>query len=92
MSRARFSRYRHLLGVGLLGVSMSLMGCAAGVEDPVPQAPAPEEQRDPPTVALSGELRDPQQQLISGIEINNGFGKVPAQQLPPGPSPLPEKN
>ena len=76
----------------VLGAGISLMGCATGVDDPVPQAPAPEEQRDPPTVALSGELRDPQQQLISGIEINNGFGKVPAHQVPPGPSPLPEQH
>jgi len=76
----------------ILGAAMSLMGCATGVEDPVPQAPAPEEQRDPPSVALSGELRDPQQQLISGIEINNGFGNVPAHQVPPGPTPIPEQN
>lgn len=73
----------------VLGVGMSLMGCAAGVDDPVPQAPAPEEQRDPPSQSLSGELRDPQQQLISGIEINNGFGSVPAHQTPPGPNPIP---
>jgi len=76
----------------ILGAAMSLTGCATGVEDPVPQAPAPEEQRDPPSVALSGELRDPQQQLISGIEINNGFGNVPAHQVPPGPTPIPEQN
>lgn len=68
---------------------MSLMGCAAGVDDPVPQAPAPEAQKDPPTVALSGELRDPQQQLLSGIAIRNGFADVPAHQVPPGPQPIP---
>ena len=73
-----------------LGFGMGLMGCATGVDDPVPQAPAPEEQRDPPTQALSGELRDPQQQLLSGIEVGRGFSDVPIKQAPPGPIPTPE--
>ena len=73
-----------------LGVGMSLMGCATGVEDPVPQAPAPEEQKDPPAQQLSGELRDPQQQLLSGIEINKGFSDVPVKQVHQGPLPTPE--
>lgn len=76
----------------VLGAGMSLMGCATGVDDPVPQAPAPEAQKDPPAVTLSGELRDPQQQILSGIEINNGFGDVPAHQVPPGPRPTPEQH
>lgn len=76
----------------VVGVGMSVMGCATGVDDPVPQAPAPEEQRDPPSVALAGQLRDPQQQLLSGIEINNGFGNVPARQVPPSPNPIPEQH
>ena len=74
----------------VLGVGMGLMGCATGVEDPVPQAPAPEEQRDPPAQALSGELRDPQQQLLSGIEMNDRLSGVPAKQVLPGPVPTPE--
>jgi hypothetical protein len=73
-----------------LGLGMGLMGCAAGVDDPVPPAPAPEEQRDPPSQALSGELRDPQQQLLSGIEINKGLSDVPAKQVLQGPLPTPE--
>jgi hypothetical protein len=73
-----------------LGLGISLMGCATGVDDPVPQAPAPEEQRDPPAQALSGELRDPQQQLLSGIEINKGFDNVPVKQVQQGPLPTPE--
>jgi hypothetical protein len=76
----------------VIGVGMSVMGCATSVDDPVPQAPAPEAQREPPAVALSGELRDPQQQLISGIEINKGFGNVPVHQVPPGPTPIPESH
>lgn len=74
----------------VLGLGMGLMGCATDVEDPVPQAPAPEEQRDPPSQALSGELRDPQQQLLSGIEINNGLREVPVKQVLQGPLPTPE--
>ena len=73
-----------------LGLGMGLMGCATGVDDPVPPAPAPEEQRDPPSQALSAELRDPQQQLLSGIEINKGFSDVPVKQVNPGPLPTPE--
>lgn len=73
-----------------LGLGMSLMGCATGVDDPVPQAPAPEAQKDPPSVALAGQLRDPQQQLISGIEINRGFSDVPVEVVPHQPLPTPE--
>jgi hypothetical protein len=60
------------------------------VDDPVPQAPAPEEQRDPPSQALSGELRDPQQQLLSGIGVNQGFSEVPVKMVHQGPLPTPE--
>lgn len=73
-----------------LGLGMALMGCATGVDDPVPQAPAPEEQRDPPNQALGGELRDPQQQLLSGIAVNQGFSDVPVMQVPHAPIPTPE--
>ncbi len=73
-----------------LGLGMGLMGCATGVDDPVPPGPQPEVQKDPPSVALSGELRDPQQQLLSGIEINKGFSDVPIKQVNPGPLPTPE--
>ena len=73
-----------------LGLGMGLMGCATGVDDPVPPGPAPEVQRDPPSQALSGELRDPQQQLLSGIEVNNGFTEVPVKQVHQGPLPTPE--
>jgi hypothetical protein len=73
-----------------LGLGVSLMGCATGVDDPVPPAPAPEVQRDPPSQALSGQLRDPQQQLLSAIEIDKGLSDVPFKQVHPGPLPTPE--
>jgi hypothetical protein len=85
MNRALFA-----IGVGIVGLSMAMMGCATGVDDPVPPAPAPEAQRDPPKQTLSGELRDPQQELLSGIAVNNGLENVPARQVPPGPTPIPE--
>jgi hypothetical protein len=85
MNRALFA-----IGVGVVGLSMAMMGCATSVDDPVPPAPAPEAQREPPQQTLSGQLRDPQQQLISGIEVNRGFGNVPAKQVPPIPNPIPE--
>lgn len=71
--------------VMVLGLGMGLMGCATDVEDPVPPAPAPEEQRDPPKQALNTQLRDPQQQLISQIGVSHGYDAVPAKQKPPIP-------
>jgi hypothetical protein len=69
---------------------MGLMGCAAGVEDPLPPAPAPEVQREPPSQVLSGTLADPQQQLLGAVAIDRGLSAVPAKQLHNGPLPIPE--
>jgi hypothetical protein len=73
-----------------LGLGMSLMGCATGVDDPLPPEPARQEQRDPPKQALTGNLRDPQEQLLVAVEIENGLSDVPAKQIIPGPLPPPE--
>jgi len=73
-----------------LGLGMGLMGCATDVEDPVVPAPAPEEQRDPPKQGLNAQLRDPQLQLISGLETNERLARVPAKQIVPTPLPTPE--
>lgn len=82
MKRALFA-----VAVGVVG--LTLMGCATDVEDPVPPAPAPEEQKDPPKQALSGQLRDPQMQLISGLEVNRGLANVPPERVPANP-PIPQ--
>ena len=71
----------------VLGLGVGMMGCATAVDDPVPPTPAPEEQRDPPAQTLSGQLRDPQAQLISTIAINHGYEAVPPKQKPPLPEP-----
>ena len=71
-----------------VGLGFAMMGCATDVEDPVPQAPAPEAQRDPPQQTLSGQLRDPEAQLISAIAINHGLQDVPAKQKPPVRTPF----
>jgi hypothetical protein len=73
-----------------LGLGMGLMGCAAGVEDPLPPAPAPEAQRQPPSQVLSGTLPDPQQQLLDSVAVDRGLSAVPAKQLHIGPLPIPE--
>ena len=82
MKRALFAMV-FALGVGMVG-------CATDVSDPVPPAPAPVAQKDPPAQTLSGELRDPQQQLLSGIGGNNGLTDVPSLQHPRSPTPTPE--
>jgi hypothetical protein len=73
-----------------MGLGMGLMGCAAGVDDPLPPAPAPEVQRQPPSQVLSGTVQDPQQQLLGAIGIDNGLSAVPAKQVHNGPIPTPE--
>ena len=77
------------LAVGVC--SIGLAGCATDVEDPVTPAPAGEPQTEPPPQTLSGELRDPQQQLISGIGADRGFRDVPVLQPPRIPTPAPER-
>ena len=72
-----------------LGVGM--MGCATSVDDPVEPTPAPEPQRDPPQQTLSGQLRDPQAQLIAAVEVDRGIENVMPKQRVPGPQPVPEK-
>lgn len=82
MNRALFA-----VAVGVVG--LTLMGCATDVDDPVPPAPAPEAQRDAPKQALAGQLRDPQLQLISGIEGSRGYSNVPPERAPTNP-PIPQ--
>jgi len=77
------------LFVLVVGLGMGMMGCAAGEEDTIVPDPAPEAQREPPRQSLNAQLRDPQGQLLSGIEINRGFENVPAKQKPPIPQPQP---
>ncbi len=76
----------------VLALGVGMVGCATDVDDPVPPGPASEPQKDPPAQTLSGELRDPQQQLISGIGNNDGLRDVPAQQQPKIPTPTPEQH
>ncbi|MDB5213828.1 MAG: hypothetical protein JWO86_1755 [Myxococcaceae bacterium] len=74
----------------VLALGVGMVGCATDVQDPVPPAPAPVAQKDPPAQSLSGELRDPQQQLLSGIGNDNGLAEVPAKQRPRAPTPTPD--
>lgn len=83
MNRALFA-----LAVGV--VSLGMMGCATDVEDPVPPAPTPEPQRDPPRQAFSAQLQSPEAALISQIGVGNGTENVPAKQKPPIPEPFME--
>ena len=84
---------KHALSVMVVGLCMTMMGgCAASVDDPIPPAPAPEEQRDPPERQLSTQLRDPQAILMAGIEIDRGLERVPPKEMPLPPSPQPEED
>ncbi len=42
-----------------LALGLTMMGCAAGAEDPLPPEPTPTPERERPAQALSGELNDP---------------------------------
>lgn len=83
---------RALFAVTLGVIGLTMIGCATDVEDPIPPVPAPEAQQDPPKQALSGELRVPQPQLLSGIAVNRGLESVPPERAPadvPIPTPTP---
>ena len=60
----------------VLALGVGMVGCATDVQDPVPPAPAPVAQKDPPAQTLSGELRDPQQQLLSGIGVDPEIARI----------------
>ena len=85
MNRALFA-----VGVGIVGLSMAMMGCATSVDDPVPAPVEPVQQLDPPAQTLSGDLRQPQSQLLGKIGETKGFDAVPVQQHPRIPTPTPE--
>lgn len=48
-----------VLFAAVLSLSLSAIGCATDVDDPVPPTPAPEPQRNPPAQALSGAVENP---------------------------------
>ena len=81
---------KRALFVMVLGLGLGLGGCASDVDDPVPPAPGPLPQSEPPQQQLSANLRDPQAQLLAGIDISNGFESVPVKQgvNPPIPEPF----
>lgn len=74
----------------LVGLSLSVASCASDVEDPLPPAPVPEEQRLPPDQPLSTELRDPEAILRHAAEIDRGIDDVPPILVLPPPTPWPE--
>lgn len=76
------------LFIVLVGLAMTVAGCATEVTDPLPATPPPEEQRDPPARQLSAELRDPEAILRKAAEIDRGLDRVP--QVLPVPGPWPE--
>jgi hypothetical protein len=80
---------RALFVVMVAAVSMGMIGCAVGEEDPLEPEPAPEGQREAPKVALNDQLRNPQGlQLVSGLEIRRGVDNEILKQAPPAP-PIP---
>lgn len=77
--------------VAAFGLTMG--GCAADVDTPLPPPPGPqEEQGDPPNQLFKAALRDPQSLLIDGAELDKGFARVPREQVPPWVDPIPEKH
>jgi hypothetical protein len=71
-------------------LALGLAGCAGDVDDPLPPAPVPEEQRDPPDRPLYAPNRDPQALLMGAIETERFEGVAP-RQTPRWPGPVPEK-
>lgn len=78
------------LFVMVVGVALTLGGCAEDVDDPQAPAPGQQTQTDPPQTQLNARLRDQEAALISGIGVNNGFQSVPSKQGgdPPIPDPF----
>jgi|GEM_PF-1663532 len=80
MNRAFFAV---VLGV----VSFAMVGCAAGVDDPVAPPPEPVEVRNPPAQTFNGDLQNPIGMNLGAIEENRGYENVPARQRPRLPQP-----
>jgi hypothetical protein len=74
----------------VVGLGLTLVGCAADVNDPIPPPPAVEPQRAPPSLELNVELRDPAAALLGSIGVDRGVGDVPPWQPPVTPPPPPD--
>jgi hypothetical protein len=74
-----------LLVAAVLGFVM--VGCAAGVDDPVPEPVPQEPQQDPPAQTLSGDLRAPmdRQAELQGSIGEHSIGEMD-KQVPNVPS------
>lgn len=67
-------------------MGLTVMGCAAGVEDPQP-APEPEPvAKDPPAKTFSGELENPYDKITT-VNDNNAVTNLPPRNRIPQPGP-----
>jgi hypothetical protein len=82
---------RSLLVIAV-GLGLTIVGCAADVNDPIPPPPAVEAQRAPPEEQLNVELRDPAAALLGSVGIDSGLSGVPAAEPPVTPHPPPNTN
>lgn len=70
-----------VLFAAVLSLSLSAIGCAADVDDPVPTPPAPEPQRNPPAQALSGAVENP------FVNLSPDYGPATDPQIAPRQKP-----
>ncbi len=76
----------------LMVMGLTVVGCAASVEDPQPAPPPEPTQKEPPAQTFSGDLvEDPDTGVATGL--GDGVPSLPPRQKPPVPGmrPVPEQ-
>jgi hypothetical protein len=72
--------------VALAITTLAITGCAADVNDPLPQPPTPQEPQPKPPTPLDGKLNDPYDQVRTPLHIGLPPDEMPLLEKPPLPT------
>jgi len=72
--------------VALAITTLAIAGCAADVDDPLPQPPSPQQQGPRTPTPLGGDLNDPFNQIAGPLHVQLPPERLPLLEKPPLPT------